>query len=264
VPTHDPTEYPTYFQELYSYSDLTSDSRCLMVIGVNETFAGRLKVWDMESFVHPGGFSIMNLHTCKKIHCTWHDASAQHIRIMAQDSLTTNDIYFILKNQGAAQLGYLNDTECDGSDPRVGCAPWPNTASYSCHVNEMDFIEIDASMWPTSETSPQPEEFSRCAAMCQLLNHDGCCGLWQGQGCWFVPYSTWTYNSGDNGFSINCRNNPEITPTLEPTISPTRCPTDYPSQTPSLLPTFLPTSSPTSTKLICTTHHQHMKRIPGI
>ena len=84
-----------------------------MALGHSESVASGLKVWDMSSFNHPGGFRIdtEDRGKCNRIHCTWNEDSSNH-RSRASN---TDELYEKLAENDALEVGYLAPMNCDGS-----------------------------------------------------------------------------------------------------------------------------------------------------
>ena len=90
-----------------------------MALGFDESVASGLKVYDMESFAHPGGFSIIDQgheDNCNSIHCSWSTDSPVHpSRARDADALHTK-----LVENNAQQIGRMGSMTCDGAAIEVG------------------------------------------------------------------------------------------------------------------------------------------------
>eukprot|EP00493_Phyllostaurus_siculus_P022155 UN22487 len=84
-----------------------------MAVGHGETLATGLKVWDMSSFDHPGGFPIdtVQRQKCNKIHCSWDEDGPRHPEFASN----TQQLYQQLELNGAVWVGHLASMNCDGT-----------------------------------------------------------------------------------------------------------------------------------------------------
>jgi len=110
---------PDFNEDLYqiSFEELQSGDGCLIAIGIDEDIATGLTVYQMDTFLHPGG-DVIPESSCGTISCSWN-------RFSHHSAKNYDELDRLLIDNGATEVGVLKDMDCEGnklegSDDSIG------------------------------------------------------------------------------------------------------------------------------------------------